>query len=550
MTPKYLNRTGPHTLYMGNYVLPEVRAMFAAMMSRVPKGGIEARYWDVVERIAKHDHEDTYLYDEWDALSSQPGWADLKMSNAEEWLTKYTVRVRSVPGEEDGRPTHHEVTEHKLHPVIQEFFDTHVGKYGHGSIKELTGQPVVFIEGISFWAAYLTFDNPLVKGQEMSTRAVWRRDWPQATDATGSLKLHEIHKLGLEIAWHELEAWKAELQKECEACRGAGSWEEPGTESKPGSCEDCEGTGKKYPWMNDPQAFRPAFDRARWAIPGTCSTGVVHTADVRTMGRVLRVMEDVARSSQHSAAIELVEEIKDCYREAMPGMADLWLREAVHGEGDVGLTPMEHVERVPYHLNQLDEDLKPAYRHDISHEVTVTMRAVRLDPGHLKRETRTYLDPWFNQMYDGSVTLACSWACARDWHRHRPMMPWMVSFIRDPITVQKQDGSKEFGFTNLRLHHMYEPKSEFGREHTARYMSMCSEAMDDFMAEKNVWAAMLCAPLGTKTYLSGGAGAQDLVYMAELRAYARGANFEYKAQAEEMLRQIKKYSYEILQTSE
>lgn len=421
------------------------------------------------------------------------------------------------------------------------------------SIKELTGSPVVFIEGISFWAAYLTFDNPLVKGQEMSTRAVWRRDWPWAADVADS-RLLKIHKLGLEIAWHELEWWKEELRKPCEECGGTGKVGRArrvrGRGDLPPAqreCSACSGTGKKYPWMNDPQAFRPAFDRARWAIPGTCSTGVVHTADVRTMGRVLRVMEDMARGSQHSAAIELVEEIKDCYRQAMPGMAGLWLKEAVHEEEEGSMSPRDYMERVPYNIQQMNEDMEPAIERRLSREVQVLLQGMHRDPGFPPRKTRTYLDPWYNQMYVSSVMLAPSWACARDWHRHRPMMPWKFSFPRDPMRKEHEDGSVTHGHAPMRLHHMYEPRSDFGKEHVARYFQMCSDAQDYFFAQGDAWAAMVCAPLGAETKLLGGAGGQDLTYMVELRAYTRGANFEYKAQAEEMIRQITRQQPQLLE---
>ena len=349
------------------------------------------------------------------------------------------------------------------------------------SIKEMTGNPVVFVEHISWWFAYLTFDNPLVSGQEMSTRAVWRRDWPMAKDAATeanfwlgpkeyvgkiperrplgdrlteeesakwdpanmteagrapSEALREMHNLGLEIAWHETEAWKVELKLPCPRCAGDGiltykynteqsrSWvhfngetigeiylvygkdpaawvikpmggkdgnitfprvtmaldallelhiEIQNCRSKPHSardvakvhqeyekrvaqtapcspdreCPSCVGTGKKYPWMNDPQAFRPAFDRARHALPGTFETGVAHTASVRVMGRVLKVMRDLATASGQQSALKIIAEMETAYSLAIPGMAGMWLREAVHDSSPIVMQTgtVEYVKR-------------------------------------------------------------------------------------------------------------------------------------------------------------------------------------------------------------
>jgi len=55
--PQYLHRVSYHVSWLDHRVLPEVRAMLTAMMSRVPLGGIAARYREVVEKIAQAFHD-------------------------------------------------------------------------------------------------------------------------------------------------------------------------------------------------------------------------------------------------------------------------------------------------------------------------------------------------------------------------------------------------------------------------------------------------------------------------------------------------------------
>jgi len=718
-TPTYLHRVGHHCSWLDHRVIPEAAAMFAAMMSRVPKGGILARYTEVVEKIA--DGLSTHAgYPPISVLRTEPEGREGQyaefMNSAEEHLCSYVVSG-------------------SLHPVIQEFFNTFVGDYGHASIKELTGRPVVFIEHISWWLAYLTFDNPLVRGQEMSTRAVWRRDWPMAGEvrfcksvlgtrmditesSLGQLDqdtrdLIEMHKLGLEIAWHETEAWKVELRADCLECGGSGKIEKfvkrdlKGTGAgwsatfedtrKVEKCEVCAGTGKKYPWMNDPQAFRPAFDRARWPLPGTIETGVAHAGDVRTMGRVLKVMRDMATHSGQESALQIVEEIEETYRQAMPGMAGMWLREAVHDVSMTGRTPKSepeawahqrqpqnapiagaavggwlpddtpNVHRVgspenPYVQDPLSvplvqsgrmswdgtvytgaaieklregfkkfnpivpdkpqqtmsmgakvdpSSIQPPHKDCEVHwhlmpdgrctcpkeESTLSEKTTRYMwkalarhavfqklPGHLnmlhrwvgmhtgesgydafvaadgddvevtvcstreyvgtdnlspRANRRQYLDPSFNHYGVADVTIRCSLAAARDWHRHRPMMPWQLRVVRDasPTPLRGSERHKTAGGL-LKIDHHYTPISDFGKANVERYIAMCTELHEKYLFEGNQWTAMLCLPLGTRVQMKGQGGLQHATYAMELRGWVAGGNFEYVEQARTAMKSI------------
>jgi hypothetical protein len=543
--------------------------MFSAMMSRVPMGGIEARYCEVVDKIARGTAPSSAglngahpLYHE-----NRECWVSSKAENGRVELV-YVDGGKNQEVHSNALSIHPTIAEEhlctytarKLHPVIQEFFDLHVGKYGHSSPKELTGRPVVFIEHISWWFAYLSFDNPLVRGQEMSTRAIWRKEWPMAGDAPDDTRLDEIHRLGLEIAWHEVEAWKAERHKHADS---------------------------------DPQsAFRFAFDKARWALPGSIETGVAHCADIRTMGRVIQVMEDLAiASGGHRWTTEILEEVKEAYRQALPGMAGMWHREAVH-DGEKAATAHERLPgniHFPSGSNRYAEDSR-----DVHALIQWLGNAADLERANVKiRKTRhEYLDPYFNNACVTRLDIRCSLAAARDWHRHRPMMPWQLRVVRNRcLTVQgtmlesgksckiyarpgdygwEDDGEiigagssaqwrvrartdtsekhpnkgfettedAKFGWGPLIVDPHYTPISDFGRDNVDRYLQLCTELHDEYMSEGNQWDAMLCLPLGTRVHMSGGGGLQHTTYMAELRGYVAGANWEYKEQARTIVQKI------------
>ena len=212
MTFKYLHEPTPGTLVLDHRLTPEVRAMLAAMVSRSPVGGMRQRYAEVVEAVLKS------------GLNHPAGagrdWFPTEVY-AEDALTTYP-----------------------LHPKVQGFFDQFVGQYGHSSVMELTGSPTVAVEGVSWFTAWLLFDSPLVAGQEFSTRAVRRTDWPMARESRiveGTItdpSLADLHREWLEVYEAEVAWWTEHLT-------------DPANRAALG--------------IADKEPFRPALDRARWA---------------------------------------------------------------------------------------------------------------------------------------------------------------------------------------------------------------------------------------------------------------------------------------------
>lgn len=484
---KYLHETHPNTLYFDNKLVPEVRAMFSAMASRMPSGGIKQRYQEVVEAVAKSIfREDGEAAPDFspnrpDAVT----WEDIPAEVASKILAQAEDRLCAYP----------------LHPRVQKFFDQFVGRYGHSSIMELVGSPAVFVEGVSWWTAYQLFDNPLCAGQEFSTRAVRHKDWPMCLEAMPPADeqyrlatvpgtedpLRNLHERWLTLFEHEVEAWQDHLK-------------DPKVRSELG--------------IADKEPFRPALDRARWAIPGTIATGCSHTANLRVMARTIRDGQALAANHGSKAAQNVWEDIRKVYRDALPGLADMGLREAVY----------DAEYKIPGHLRPLLAESNPE-----DEDVWVGLHVLGVpDPAAFSRApgAKAYIDPSFNHAVRADVSINCSLAVARDWHRHRTFYPWRMYLVRG-------DGEP------FRIHHLYEPLSGHGKEHLEQLLADSTALFDEFMEANDYDRAMLCLPLGTQVEMVASGGLRDAIYMFELRGYAHGANFEYKQQALDAIGQIR-----------
>lgn len=489
---KYLHETSPGTFYLDHRLTPEVRAMLAAMASRAPLGGVKARYEQVVDAVAQ-ELADANKLRKAEALAEMGGDSVSPPSPAR----KGTSLWDSCWKEAEDR-----LCEYPLHPRVQRFFDDFVGKYGHSSIMELTGDPAVYSEGISWYTAYLLFDSPLCAGQEFSTRAVQHKDWPMAREgyeyeSTGietsvdvthnwvaNPTLKELHDAWFEVFEAEVRWWTEHLSDE---------------------------DNRKALGIADKEPFRPALDRARWALPGTIATGCCHTAPLRERARVLRDGALLAQSSGDAATVQVWDSIRDCYAKALPGLAGKGLREA-HYDARTSI--------LPNHFTVGEVGSGP----DV--ELRVDLIEGRAPTDRTRPYGKpSYLDASYNHFGRVTVGFQCSLAVARDWHRHRTMYPWAMDIVTTDEDI-------------IQINNAYEPKSDLAKEKVASLLKKSWEAHVHFMEEGHQTKAMMCLPLGTDVALVGQGGLRDAIYMLELRKNAVGANFEYKAQASTALELI------------
>lgn len=393
---------------------------------------------------------------------------------------------------------------------------------GNSSIMELTGQPAVYSEGISWFTAWQLFDSPLCAGQEFSTRAVQHADWPMARECWLSPS---------EVVDHRIESNAVPDQ---ESLRGIGvAGQEVVPEAHPELVDLhrdwFEVFESEVAWwkehlsdpanrealgIGDKEPFRPALDRARWALPGTIATGCAHTTSLRERARVLKDGSLFAQASGSPAAKAVWDELADAYRQAVLGLAGMGLREAVY-------TPES---AIPGHLNSVFTDAPDGPDAEIEEAYTDGLYDV---PAFRRRSRTAYIDPAANSVYRIGVTFRCSLAVARDWHRHRTLYPWHLQVVREPVAVHGVEEARSL----IRIDHHYEAKSDLAQAKVVELLARSTAVFDAFMAKGNVAQAALALPLGTRVRLRGQGGLRDVLYMLELRKNAVGANFEYKEQA-------------------
>jgi hypothetical protein len=499
---KYLHEPTPGTIVLDHRLTPEVRAMFAAMVSRSPIGGMKQRYTEVLRAVAEGLVEEDFRK-----------YPPERMEQATRYLKEDHGEANYREVMVSGRLGEAEValTTYPLHPKVQGFFDQFVGQYGHSSIMELTGSPTVGVEGISWFTAWLLFDSPLVAGQEFSTRAVRHKNWPMARESIVSAvrgggavimrdrellvsprqevsfpvpHLKALHEAWLEVYEAEVAWWQKHLSDpENRAALGIG----------------------------DKEPFRPALDRARWALPGTFATGAAFACSVRDRARALRDAQSVNKTPTPIWA-----DVEAAYRKAVPGIAQYGLREAVIGG----------TRDLPGHLKGILQPV-PGVRHPSGVEVKLRVCDWGEDGGvepYARSKDRSYTDPWFNRVVRCKISIECSLAVARDWHRHRTLYPWHLGIVLAEGT--------------LSIDRRYEPKSEFAIFRTPELLSRSYDLYQKFLGLGDKERAALALPLGTRVVISGAGGLRDTLYMSELRALAHGANFEYQQQAVSAMDQL------------
>lgn len=486
---KYLHQDAEGVYHLDHRLTPEVSAMLCAMSSRMPAGGIAARYSEIVEAVAKG------LREEDDGLAETMGLVvGDEETQQRQWM----------------RAAENRICEYPIPKRAEGFFTQFVERYGHSSIMELTGQPAVYTEGISWYTAYLLFDSPICSGQEFSTRAVRHKDWPMARECyTGERKPTSVDLGSSGVAEFHLDQphpvlkalhddWFEVFEAEVDWWREFFS----------------DADNRAAFGIKDKEPFRPALDRARWAIPGTIATGCAHTGNLRERARALRDGLMLAQASNDGASIQVWQDIRQGYANALPGLSGMGLREAVYDSST----------KLAGHLRLRNTVLGP----DVSLDVVFAPGRFNIDhvqPFERGSDERSYVDPIWNTYAQVEITFECSLAVSRDWHRHRTMYPWVMRLVRDDPSPDNES----WGSLVLDTH--YEPKSDLAKAKVPELLRRSAEAHDAFMAEGNQMKAMLALPLGSRVEMRGSGGLRDAIYMLELRRDAHGANFEYQEQA-------------------
>lgn len=343
--------------------------------------------------------------------------------------------------------------------MVTKFLDKNLKEYMHASIAEMA-EVFVHGRGMGWPSAWLLEDNPLFVGQEVSTRAVdlLEEDRPPCTYA--DRRLFDLH-----YKWVEL----FETLKESVAGRGY------------------------------------KFDEIRWALPGTTRTGVTMCNKVRDGVRHLEQIAGLGRPFDRLAEQMLAgfdayaPRATDAVRRGPRTPSSLWKPELL-------LSP---------------SDVSRRWLKSRCARVRSRVPVMGYPPtSHVKRKKAgAYLDPSWNFYGEFEFEVTCSVAAARDWHRHRAVMPWKLTVL---IDEDEQLVQSPFYDMSVMPGELWEDTSQ-------KFFEILN---DDDTPD---WLALHALPFGATVQLKCHGKLPALLYMLELRYGSKGANPEYKEQARQGL---------------
>lgn len=339
---------------------------------------------------------------------------------------------------------------------VKQFLDKYLKEYMHSSIAEMA-EVFVHCRGLGWPTAWLIEDNPLFVGQEVSTRAV---------DVLGDSK---------------------------EPCKNA----DPRLESL------------HYEWVELFETLKDQsgdsgykFDEIRWALPGTTRSGVTMCNKVRDG---VRQLEKIAGMGDG------YEELTKPMMEGFKAYAPRAVSAVDRGPRNPSSMWSPKVAKIPLTLG--DEKRKNncvKVRSKVSVRTDIPGEDVSRDgPGE-------YLDDSWHFYGPMEFEVTCSVAAARDWHRHRSVMPWEVSVVLDEET-NKLVKSPFYDMSSV-------DDSLWNRT---------DYVFHEILNDKNTpdWSALYALPFGATVRLRCHATLPYLMYMLELRYSSSGSNYEYKEQA-------------------
>ena len=374
---------------------------------------------------------------------------------------------RAVVGSKTSRATNLDLKADLDRDGVEKFLSLNLAGYGHASIGEMSF-PTIHHRGFGWVGAWLMEDDPLFVGQEVSTRAVDMRKLPEGNkmcyDAPSFLQNH--HDLFWNI-FNELN--------------------EKNSETK----------GYK-------------FDNIRWAMPGSTKVGVTYMMNARA------AMRHMERLASIPFMEKCVENFKLGVRECSPFVFDAL---------DKGKRSMYNrwskLDVVKVKENSLD------FSNSIKIECLRDLNSIDIYKNaktYRARGERDYLDPDFKVITPFKLTMICSVAAARDWHRHRPVMPWQIRMVTN------EDGSPFIA----PWYDISGYESDVKRDLKESF----DNSKDLLNSNGDKFQALYSMPYGALVEIECNGSLPDILYMLELRHGAGGANFEYSMHAREGLKQL------------
>lgn len=356
---------------------------------------------------------------------------------------------------------------------IREFLSSNVAGYGHASIAAMAQGVCTLVKGFGWPAAWLLLDYMSFDGQELSTRAVDALKVPGTAGPGTPCRYAPAGLESLHTQWLALYA---------------AAKERPSTIPDPGQ------------WK---------YDDARLFLPGTVPTGVVVVDDARSFAKHLDHM--TALGGVGAAVAEQAYQGLEYAAPLTTASIGHRTRKAhahwgIETAKLVNLTPTTPPDFLT--VCRLWDDTSEGRWRDV---------AMAAEP---RPKASTHLDPTWRIAPRFSFNTVCTVATARDWHRHRMVMPWNLA-------VCEQDGAIAMA-----------PWSKLNEYASPELLAETNATYQALKAGGDAWAALHALPFGALVMVSCVGTLPDLLYMLELRATAPGANFEYRAQARAGIAQL------------
>jgi len=368
---------------------------------------------------------------------------------------------RAVLGAKTSRTAHLELKSDLSPELIKEFADKNIFNYGHASIAEMSF-PSIFSRNFGWISSWFLADNPLFVGQEVSTRAV--------NPLIKSLPCFDSREEDRD-SFNLFSMIFSELISKLE-----------------------EKGGYRY-------------DSIRWSIPGNFRTGTTVMMNSRVLLRHLMMLENI---------IEMKEVVRRYLLGAQicsPAIFRSIYKEGKYFENNLPARwkSLSFIrEEKEFRIEPINNGLNLELLSQIERRVGS------------RKNSRSYLDDEYANLGLFKVHIECSIAAARDFHRHRAMMPWILNLLidREGLPFISRHYNVEDSYTSAVKNTFLKFSEKHANKNSINFFDLYS------------------LPLGTMVSLVGFGTLPKLLYMLELRSKALGANFEYRKIAETGLKEL------------
>jgi thymidylate synthase ThyX len=332
---------------------------------------------------------------------------------------------------------------------IANFLLKNLCNYGHASIAEMSF-PTIFIKNIGWVSSWILEDDPLFIGQEVSTRAVYKNILFPCIEFNNAFYQDFMFFKNI---FDELK--NNNINK------------------------------KGY-----------KFDNIRWALPGGFSSGVVLNMNSRILNRVICRIKSLKwfnKNIYKNISLgfnECCKYVSKSLKKKSKKYSKLWDK----------LDIINNIDPITLNTKPIEFDFSLFNLNKCLNFLTKKIF-----------QKKEYLDKFFNYFGVIKIKIYCSLAAARDWHRHRSLMPWKLNLITKTNNQFFISPMYNIDFFNNKL-------SIFFKQN-----KILKKTIDYYDLYR--------LPMGTACLLEGIGYLPDIIYSLKLRSESDGANFEYKKQA-------------------